>query len=314
MSKKVSKKAAELAKARDRVRALSATVAKAVGALRVERAALPLTAGVFKEQHRQAIEAKARTAALNAYKTAAEEAATLTAPLAMLRAIESEAEQRRLSREEVLTEHWVRSARHVATYEPREFVFDATDHRPVYSDRLVNELRNAQEQDRAQRAELTNAVHELRDALTLPRLSAAELARRVTAAAAAGDAATLNALWQEHEGRQYASADQRNAVSVAMRQAIQAIELPEDLVEELAVLDELADADAELHGLHAEIATGAESPAAKVRLVRELGEQGFMDRQRQAADELRTAAQARAAQMVRNSAAELVQEQQPTAA
>ena len=73
-------------------------------------------------------------------------------------------------------------------------------------------------------------------------------------------------------------------------------------------LSSVIDADAELRGLYAEITSGVPSSESKSRLVRELGEQGFMAKQRQDVDELRAAAQERAAQMVRNSAAELVKE------
>ena len=295
-----------LTKSRDRLRELSTAVAKQVGALRVERAALPLTARVFQDQHRRAIEQKARDTALTAWKKASEEAQGLTGPLAALRDLEREADRRRITREEVLTERWLRDARHVPAYTPKEYTFNPADHRPLYADPIVNELRNQREQDRAERADLANALAELRMAITLPKLPAAELAARATDAAERGDGATLAAIWREHESRSYSTDEARTSVALAVRRGIQAIPLPEDTTAELALLDEIANAERELRAQR-DLIDGNELPAAaKARMIGDLGEQGFMDRQRQDADELRTAAQKRAEQLVRTGAAELV--------
>jgi hypothetical protein len=228
------------------------------------------------------------------------------APLASLRELESEADKRKVSREHVLTEQWVRAARPVAQYTPKKFPSDPSDVlRPLYSDRMANTLANRDEQLHAVFAELTNAVHELRLDNKLQKLTSGALARLAIEAAEQGDAATINAIWNEHEFRseeqRYASGDARTKVAVALRDSMQTITLPGELTNELELLDQLADLNSALRDTAREIETGVAPPSVLSRAVSEVGGDAALAGWRASRAEQHDAAQQRAIKIVQGA-------------
>lgn len=316
---------AQLVKSRDRLRELAAAAAKHVGALRVEREAVALLITADPQRTPAAVRGKsweirrahhavengrlAERVTTTKAKVAEHiaEAATLTAgPLAARNALQKEADDRRVSREQLLTEQWLQSGpRFHPPYTPKKIEHIPGDHRPMIGDPLVNAMTNAQEIDRWQRGELIEEMRHGRVAAELQIATAAELVRRAADAAATGDGQLLNAIDRQHKHRiesgRYPAGEGglRAQVTAALTKAVEAIPLPEEWAEQLTLLDEIADADAALRNARREIETGKQSNDETSRLVSQLGgQQGYNEQRHQAADAEQQAASARAERML----------------
>ena len=197
--------------------------------------------------------------------------ALVDAPLSRLRALDTAAEQRRESRELVLTEQLLAVARFVPEYTPKLVTYCKGHVNDLLRDQDKVDAHNVNEQRRQLDAEMLN---ELRTTQHQRRIAAASVGEQVQiarAAAAAGDFALLQTLRAMHAARPLA--ERAAPITAALLEAVRAIPLPEDVDAELQLLGDVAYAYNELTATARAIATGIEPASARSRAVSAAGDQ-----------------------------------------